>query len=150
MMDCEARKKQYRRYNGGKRMTRRELSQLYYLNKEIEQDKRRLLEFETYATSTSSRITGLPHSTDLSDKTALAAEIADIRNAIEAKIRLSVVEYNRLTRYINTIEDSFIRQIMILRNINGLSWIKIAMQIGGGNTDKSVSKAYYRFLGKEK
>lgn len=128
-------------------MTIKELSQLYWLNQEIEKDKRRLEELESKATDTSVTITGLPHVDGTSDKTAIAAEIADVRNIIEAKIKLSVAEYNRLNRYINSIDDSFIRQIIALRFINGLTWQGVADHIGG-NTEDSVKKACYRYLKK--
>jgi len=129
-------------------MTARELSQLYYLNREIEQDNVRLAELEAAAMGTTTKITGLPHGLNVSNKTALAAEIADMRTAIEAKKALCVVEYNRLMRYINGIEDSLIRQILSLRHVNGLSWQQVAAHIGGGNTDISVRVAHSRFLKK--
>ena len=96
-------------------MTIKELSQLYHLNREIEQEKIRLQELTAAATDTSAKISGLPHVGGLSDKTAIAVQIADSRAVIEAKIALSVVEYNRLNRYINSVEDSLTRQILSLR-----------------------------------
>lgn len=127
-------------------MTIKELSQLYHLNREIEQEKSRLRELEAAATDTSVKISGLPHVGGLSDKTAIAAQIADSKAIIEAKIALSVVEYNRLNRYINSVEDSLTRQILSLRFVNGLSWNQVAMSVGGGNTEDSVKKICYRFV----
>ena len=43
-------------------MTLKELSQLYYLNREIEMDKKRLLELEARAVSCSSDLSGMPRS----------------------------------------------------------------------------------------
>lgn len=129
-------------------MTIKELSELYYLNREIERDKRRLWELEAAATSTTATITGLPHINSISDKTAIAAEIADIRTKIEAKIMLSVVEYNRLNRYIAGVDDCLMRLILSLRHINGLGWGQVASSIGGGNTADSVRKAHKRFVEK--
>ena len=127
-------------------MNKRELGQLYYLNREIEQDKLRLLELEAVATDVTVRITGLLHGTDLADKTALAAEIADLRNEIEIKIKLTIAQYNRLMRYIHDVEDSFMRQVLMLRHVDGLSWGKVAICVGGGNTEEGVRKAYSRFF----
>ena len=131
---------------GGTTVTIKELSQLYYLNREIEQEKDRLRQLEEAATSTTPKITGLPHVAGIADKTAIAAQIADTRMAIQAKIDLSVVEYNRLLLYINGIEDSFTRQIISLRFVNGLSWRQVAAHIGGGNTEDGVKKACYRHI----
>ena len=65
--------------------TKKELSNLFFLNLEIEKEKQRLSELEAAATDTSAKISGLPHVSGISDKTAIAAEIADTRNIIDAK-----------------------------------------------------------------
>jgi hypothetical protein len=127
-------------------MTKKELSQLYYLNREIEQDKQRLRELEAAATNANSKITGMPHAAWISDKTSLAAEIAYLRGVTEAKIQQLYYEYRRLIDYINGIDDSCIRQILSLRFINGLSWRQISFSVGGRNTADSVRKACERFL----
>lgn len=127
-------------------MTNRELNQLYWLNREIARDKQRLQELIAAATDTSSKITGLPHASGVSDKTALAVEIAYLKGVIESKIQQSYYEYNRLITYINSIEDSYIRQILTLRYVNGLSWQQIAHHMGGGNTADGVRMACTRYL----
>lgn len=127
-------------------MTKRELSQLYWLNREIEADEKRLKELETAATSTTSKITGLPHVSGISDKTAIAAEIADVKAIIEAKKIQAVAEYNRLNRYIASVDDSLMRQILALRHIDGMEWDRVASSIGGGNTGDGVRMAHARFL----
>ena len=130
-------------------MTKKELSQLYYLNREIEIEKRKLEELETAATSATAKITGLPHVGGVSKKTEnYAILIAEQRELVELKIKQSIIEYNRLNRYINSIDDSFIRQILTLRYVNRLSWNQIAHHIGG-NTADSVRMAHNRFLEKQ-
>lgn len=129
-------------------MTVKELSQLYYLNREIEQDKQRLANLEAMATSTTVSITGLPNFKGITDKTAIAVAIADIKGVIETKNKLCITEYNRLMRYIANVEDSYIRQILTFRYVDGFSWIQVALRIGGGNTEDSVRKAHKRFLDK--
>ena len=59
-------------------------------------------------------------------------------------------ERNRLERYIADIPDSLTRQIFALRFINGLSWVHIALDVGGGNTEEGVRKRVYRYLEQEK
>lgn len=129
-------------------MTIKELSRLYTLNKEIEQDKHKLTELTTSATDTSVKITGLPHINGISNKTALACDIADIKATVEAKIQLSIVEYNKLNRYIASVDDSLIRQIIALRFVKGLKWRDVAQNIGGGNSESSVQMALNRYLSK--
>lgn len=129
-------------------MTTKELSQLYHLNREIAQDKRRLAQLEGIATDTSVNISGLPHVSGISNKTALACDISDIKAAIQAKVQLSVIEYNRLNRYIASIDDSLVRQIVTLRFVDGLKWRDVAQRIGGGCNSESIRKALYRYLSK--
>ena len=127
-------------------MTKKELSRLYCLNREIEQEQRRLAQLKEAATNTAVKISGLPAVGSISDKTAIAAEIADSQAIIEAKLQLAIVEYRRINQYIAAIEDSYIRQIIALRFVDGLTWFQVAQHIGGGNTSDSVRMALNRFL----
>ncbi|MDO9565232.1 MAG: hypothetical protein Q7J15_00580 [Candidatus Desulfaltia sp.] len=112
-------------------MNKKELSQLYYLNREIEEQQRRLEELECLATSCTSRITGMPRTPGVADKLAkYVAEIVDLRGLIDLNIKKCFYELNRLNRYINSVEDSQMRMILSLRHINGLSWLQIAHSIG--------------------
>ena len=128
-------------------MTKRELSQLYWINREIEQEKRRLEELEAAATSSTAKITGLPHVSGAHDKIGdMAILIAEQRDLVELKIRQSVIEYNRLNRYINTVDDSVTRQVMSLRFVDGLPWAQVAYSIGGDNTADGCRKMVDRYI----
>lgn len=112
-------------------MTKQELSQLYYLNREIEQLKKRIAELESAATSTTQSITGMPHVGGISDKAGkYAAEIVDLKELLELNLKKCFYELNRLNRYIESVEDAQIRVILSLRYVNGLSWKQIAFSIG--------------------
>lgn len=130
-------------------MTKQELSQLYYLNREIEQLKRRISELECIATSSTSKITGMPHASGVSDKVGkYTPEIADLKELLDLNLRRCFYELNRLNRYIESIEDSEIRMIITLRYINGLTWEQVAMSISPYASGDSVRKAHERFLNK--
>ena len=127
-------------------MTKKELSQLYYLNREIEEQQRRLAELEA-ASSCGTVITGMPKCQKITDKLAeYAVEIADLKISIDLNMKKCFYELNRLNRYINSLDDSRIRLVLALRYINGLSWKQIALSIGGGNTEKGVQMIVKRFL----
>ena len=128
-------------------MTIKELSQLYHINREIEREQARLKELEDFAYGMTSKITGMPYVSGLSNKTAIAAEIADCKASIEARVKLCAVEKSRLERYITGIEDSYIRQILSLRFVSGLSWRQVAATIGPGYTADAVRMAVKRFIG---
>lgn len=112
-------------------MTREELSQLRDLNREIRRDQLRLAELEAAAKSVTGKITGIPGSAKSSDRVGdYAAEIADLRGIIASNIQRCWYELNRLHRYIASIEDSQMRQIMTLRYVYGYTWQRVAFEIG--------------------
>ena len=130
-------------------MTKKELSQLYYLNREIEEDKRRLEELRTAAVGGAAKITGMPHVGGTGRNLEnVAILIAEAEQLLDLKIKQSIIEYNRLNRYIQDVEDTLMRQILSMRYVNGLSWVQVAMHIGGGNTEESVKKQCYWYLRK--
>lgn len=127
-------------------LTIRDLSQLYYLNLEIEKQKQRLLELESDAFNISPQLTGMPSGSNVNDKVGTyAAEIADLKELISLNIQKCWYERNRLERYIQKIDDSQIRQIMTLRFVDGLRWEQVADELKGV-TSESVKKQCYRYL----
>lgn len=132
------------------RMTLKELSQLYWLNREIEMDQQRLRELELKALPGAQVLTGMPHAPGVVDKVGTyAAEIADLRGIIEAKHQLCLYERSRLERYISSIDDSLLRQIFTYRFVNGLPWEQVAACIGGGNNAGNVRMLCYRYIKQE-
>lgn len=132
-------------------MTLKELSQLYYLNREIERDQRRLEELKLQSRSISAtEITGMPRGCAIAGSSIdrYIAEIVDLEAIISAKITQCLHERNRLERYIADIPDSLTRMIFTLRFINGLTWLQVALHVGG-NTEDSVKKVCYRYLDSE-
>ncbi len=132
-------------------MTLNELSQLYYLNREIELDQQRLQELEGQCSPGSPVLDGMPRSPGMnrSKVERLAAEIVDLQAIIAAKQIQCIHERQRLERYISTIPDSLTRMVFTLRFINGLPWMQVAAHIGGNNTEDSVKKTCYRYLDRE-
>ena len=120
-------------------MPKKELSQLYYLNREIEEQQRRLAELEVAATSCTASITGMPKTNGISDKLAnYVVETADLKALLDLNLKKCFYELNRLNRYINSVDDSEMRMILSLRYINGLTWLQIAFSIG--ETDESYPR----------
>ncbi len=94
----------------------------------------------------SSRITGMPYGETADRISWYGSEIADLRTLIDEKLRSCMDELYRLTRFIEDIPDSQIRQIFTLRYVEGLSWGQVANQIGGGNTEDGVRMTHNRYL----
>lgn len=144
-------------------MTKAELMQLRSLNSEITMLKKQLKEIEeTQDELYHETVRGsqrefpyLLHSiavTSIADPQAAESRKEKIKGTkalIAQKIEQCDIEYRRLIRYINSIPDSLIRQIMTYRYINAYNWIQIARHIGGNNTPDSVRMAHNRFLAAE-
>lgn len=130
-------------------MTLKELSQLYYLNREIKADQKRLEELNGMigapSTPPISDMPRAPHGVD-SKVERLAAEIVDLQAIIAARQIQCIHERARLERWINDIPDSLTRLIFTYRFVDCLSWAKVAEAVGGGNTEGSVKMICYRHL----
>lgn len=157
-------------------MTVKELSQLYWLNREIELDQQRLdsldaeirrdeehlaiLEVRASAPS-SPNYDGMPKGSNLGNK--LESDVvriielqesikrkkaarSDIAMTIQARQMLCLTERNKLERYIADLPDSLLRMIFTLRFINGLTWRQVSERIGVRTTEEGVKKMCYRYL----
>ena len=125
----------------------RELSQLYWLNKEIQEDTRRLQALRLRAESVPSPADdGMPRGTEVHSRVERAAiEIVELERIIADKRARCIRERVRLERYIASIDDSLTRQIFTGRFVEGLTWAEVAEYVGG-NTEGSVKKICYRYL----
>ena len=69
-------------------MTKKELSKLYFLNREFEEIQKRLWEIDTAATSWTANLTGMPHASGISDKIGkYTAEIAGLKSLLDLKLK---------------------------------------------------------------
>ncbi len=129
-------------------MTVKDLSQLFYINREIEQDRKRLVLLESRATSTTPVYGCFPSSGHNADCKVekYASEAADVRTMISKRMELYWLERKRLETYIDGIKDSHTRQIFRLRFCDLKTWNQVADEIGGDNTEDSVKKAAYRYI----
>ena len=132
-------------------MTLHELSQLYYLNREIEMDKQRLAELRLDAASPSTpNITGMPKGTHTeSILEAKCERVLRLESIIAAKIARCEREREKLEKYISDIPDSLTRQIFTLRFVRGYTWRQVANRCGGYNTPDGVRKICMRYLQNE-
>lgn len=129
-------------------MTLGELSQLYRLNREIEDLKMRISELENAATDTSVKISGMPRGGTAGDKLGtMAVQLVCYRAELELRFKQCRIELRRLNAYISRCPDSFTRQILTLRFIDGLSWTRVAESIGG-TSEYAVKKTAYRYIRK--
>lgn len=129
-------------------MTLAELSKYFHLNKKLEKYQETLNALQSAATSVTTKLTGMPHAQGGDKVSAFAVQIVGLKESIEQIEMDMLEEKNKLTCYINTIEDPYIRAIYSLRFLECMTWQEIADAVGGGNTDASVKMACYRTLRK--
>lgn len=131
-------------------MTLKELSQLFYIKKEIAYYEEKILQLKNSAEKTTQNISSLPGANQVNDKVGEnATNIVQYNAQIEIDKNLMEIECKKLESYIKNIDDSLTRQIFELRFIKGYQWQKIAISIGGGNTKDSVKKIVYRYIKKK-
>ena len=68
-----------------------------------------------------------------------------LMQALENEISIKL---NEVHMFINSIHDSHMRRIITLRYVDGLSWNRVADEIGGGNTEDGVRMSFNRFMEK--
>ena len=129
-------------------MTREELKQIYYLNKEVKMWQKELERLQCMSLIKGQQITGMPHVPGVSDKVGdLVATMADIEAIIRGKLAEIQMQKKRIIEYINNIDDSLLRQIMFLRNVSCMSWNQIANELG--SNENCVKQIYSRHFRKD-
>ena len=95
-------------------------------------------------------LTGMPHAPGVKDKVGdLATEITYMERrvaALQAKVDDQAVE---VRNFIAGVQDDQMKIILSLRYIRGLTWIEVALVLGGRNTGSGVRSAVWRFFSDE-
>ncbi|AOY76671.1 RNA polymerase subunit sigma-24 [Clostridium formicaceticum] len=140
---------------GGAEMTKKKLQQIKGLHSEIEMLKNQIASIEPQMTSDKVKGSTLGHPYILHEITIHGIDKKYYnrkRKKYEKKLRQRLTELEILVEEINEfiegVEDSLTRQILILKYVKGLSWEQVAAYIGGGNKAESLRKRVERFLGK--
>ncbi|MBQ7976804.1 MAG: hypothetical protein IJ300_14055 [Clostridia bacterium] len=128
-------------------MTKKDLKQIYYINREIKMWQNKLDEMTEIQ---SPKISGLPTAHNQGDSTSdMAIQKAEI-SAIVAGLLVKIqVKRREVMEFIDNIEDSIVRQIMQYRYIDLMTWRAISKEIYNRiDMDEVVRKIHDRFLKK--
>lgn len=124
-------------------MTRKELNQIYYINREIEMWER---ELESVTDLKSPKLDGMPKKQGTGDATGdKAVRAAEISRIIEGLLTKLQVKRKEIYEFIATLDDPVMRQIVMYRCLSLCTWEEVAMYVGGKNTADSVRMAFNRF-----
>ena len=125
-------------------MTKKEVNEIYYLIREVEMWKRKLEELREGGMQ-SPKLDGLPRSRKISDSTGdKATSEADIEMIIEGILKRVQQKEKEIYEYIDTLNDSLVRQIIMHRCVSLCSWQEVAACVGGNNTADSVRMTFNR------
>lgn len=128
-------------------MTLQELNRYLMLQTRLIKSKEMLESFKAASYLGAQVLTGMPHTTGISDKVSnFAIEIADLESRILELGREFEQMKEKVTAYINRIQDEQTRMIFRLRFLHGMTWDEVAVAIGGRNTGRNISNICYRYL----
>lgn len=96
-------------------MTRQKLEDYYYLKKEIEHLKNRLLSVKEEIEQTDDP----------------SPDLMEIYQVLLKSLNRAITEFKEVGEYIASIEDDYIKQLFFLRYVEGLSWKHVAAAAGG-------------------
>lgn len=134
-------------------MDKKQLSQIRYLKSEIELLKRQIANMD-YRVATDT-VTGSDPDFPYTERrfTIVGIDYEDYERRtqrLQKRLEKRLAELVKLLEdthdYIESIDDSLIRQIITLRHIEGLTWEQVAARIGGNNTPDSLRMMHDRFL----
>lgn len=131
-------------------MTRKELSQVYYLDKELRQRERQLQELIEMSQVKSPNYDGMPfqNTGETSDKVAeTAIKIVEYTQSVQTYKMALEIRKQAIDRWVMSLEDSYLRQIIHYRCYELMSWTKIASLLN--STPDSLRMYYNRSIPKE-
>ncbi len=125
---------------GDMRMDKARLKRLVGLRREITRTRQRIAAAENR----------LKQAADDAEAAALRALLADKRDALMDYLRAAEAEEALLIRYIEEIPDSDVRELFMLRYVDGVrSWQRIAF-LAGEHDESYVRRKHDRYINKEK
>lgn len=131
-------------------MTKSELEQIYYLNRELKMWEDELARLKARSL-VASPLPNASHSSGISDKVAQRTEREmELEGRIQAKKDEIQDLRDRAVSYILTVQDSLMRQILFYYCVSLFGWKRVAYEIGGDNTPDGVRMMYNRFFERQK
>lgn len=129
-------------------MTKKELEQVYFLRKELIMWQGRLNELQADIALSPKVLDGMPYSNTngVGNPTEQKAiRLAEVRKIVEGKMSEIQFAITDIEKYIASIDDSVIRQIVEYRCCMLMVWEEVAERLGNGYNAESVRQIYHRF-----
>ena len=132
-------------------MTRKELSQIYYLDKELKRCEANLAELRASIQAKSQKLTGMPFQntgTTSNPVEEMVFRLTKAEQAVEGYKEAILIRKARIMEWMSSLDDILLAQIVDFRCLKLMNWNEIADAIGGYNTEDSVKKYFYRNIEK--
>lgn len=127
-------------------MTKQQLKQIYYTERELRMWECKLAELKQRSL-VSSPLPRVGSGSGISDPTARKSdEIMRLEGKIEEFREKLRDERDEALQFILTIPNSITRMVVFYRCVGLMSWQRVAYEVGGGNTEDSVRMIYNRFV----
>lgn len=126
-------------------MSVEELSQIYYINKEIKSLQRELAELKQKNFYKPNIITDMPRGGKGEEQNLeYVNDIMMIEDLISYSLRKLQYQRKKVEEFLDTVEDAELRLIMRLRAVNNMCWEDIGEEIGKDR--RTVSKKFYNYF----
>jgi len=134
-------------------VTRQKLKQIRHLKREIELLEEQILNLE--AGIVTDKVRGsLPHHPWIEttfhitgfDRKELSQKMEQLKRRLQRRVDDLIELRTEIIEFVEGIDDSLLRQVIILRHVNGLTWEQVAAEIGSGTTWNSLRMMHDRFL----
>ena len=124
-------------------LTEKELSQLFYLNRECEQIQKDIQDKQQKLGYKSPLVTDMPRG-NVKDPTNAIDDIADLEAIMRQKLVQIQEERQKIENFLTGIPDAETRLIFRLRHVNCMTWEEIGDEV---NMDRrTAARKYYRCL----
>ena len=126
-------------------MTKHELQQLKYYDNELRILRKHLKQLEEQIGCGALVQDGMPKGNKIGRPVEnQAIELAEMTKCIQEQEQKIQDIKNEVWPFVSSLNDSLLRQIIILRFIDGKSWQRVADDIGGGITSDGCRKIFFR------
>ncbi len=132
-------------------MKRKDLEQVYWLKKELKMWQRKLADLQSDIAVSAKAVDGMPFSnTNVTSNPTeqKAIRLSETEKVIKGKIAEIQLKVAEIDKFLATIDDSYLVQIINDRCVLCLSWKEIAFDMGEMYTEEMVRQAYHRFVKK--
>ena len=132
-------------------MEERELNELQDLKKEIQYQVNQLRRLEERSTSMTRIISGIPAYRGITDRVGeYAPQIARLKILLQNNLRWCLNLQYKIELFIESIDESEMRQIFRLRYLEGKTWRQIALATTGAGDGSTQYKQHKQYLKKTK